>query len=275
MNRLIKSCLGRLLFVLGIHRLFLRDRGLIVLFHRVDDRLKDNPISCGVSEFRDYCAFFQRYFEVISLSEMLRRTASSGKVGGTLAITFDDGYLDNSEIAAPILAEFRQPATFFIASSFIGSNHVPWWDKDLPFAPDWMSWDQVRKLDRQGFEIGAHTHTHVDLGDVDVETADREIKESKRQLEQQLGKPIGLFSYPYGRRNNIRPDTRQIVQDNGFDCCVSAFGGDVKQGDDKFHIKREPISPWFISPYQFGFEIAILGALRPRDGSSRGLPPVS
>ena len=46
-----------------------------------------------------------------------------------MAITFDDGYADNLQVAAPLLAERGLPATFFIVSGTIGSGREFWWDE--------------------------------------------------------------------------------------------------------------------------------------------------
>ncbi len=45
-----------------------------------------------------------------------------------MLLTFDDGYRDNFEVAAPILQERRLPATFFIPTRFIDEPRLPWWD---------------------------------------------------------------------------------------------------------------------------------------------------
>jgi peptidoglycan/xylan/chitin deacetylase (PgdA/CDA1 family) len=276
MSKTLKSIMGRASYAVQGQRL-LGNRGMIVLFHRVDDRLKDDPISCGVEEFRAYCAFFKRHFEVIDLTEMLARIERRQSLHNTLSITFDDGYLDNSQAAAPILKEFGLPATFFIASGFIGSQHVTWWDEHLPFRPEWMTWDHVRQLHKDGFSIGGHTDTHVDLGKVDIATADREIRACKNRLEVELGSTISLFSFPYGRRDNIRPETLALVEAAGFGSCVSAFGGLAAPGDNLFQVQREAISPWYKTPYQFGFEMTRLHGLRtsgtrPSDNPSGSLP---
>lgn len=271
----LKSFLGQAAMGSGQTARVLGERGLSVLFHRVDDRLKDDPISCGADVFRDYCRFFKNNFDVIDQDEVVRRVRTGASLKGSAVITFDDGYLDNFTTAAPILRELGLPATFYVATGFIGSNHRPWWDKDLPFAPEWMSWDQVRDLRRQGFTIGAHTVNHVDLGKVDLATAEQEIRESKARLERELGETVRHFSYPYGRRENIRPETLDLVKAAGFESCVSAHGGFIAHGDDPFDLQREPISPWYATPYQFGFEILKFAAFGRAAGSYGSLPVAS
>ncbi|MEZ5853660.1 MAG: polysaccharide deacetylase family protein [Hyphomicrobiaceae bacterium] len=255
MRKQIKTLLGKAAHATGVDKSTFSDRGTIVLFHRVDDRLKDDPISCGVDAFREYCRYFARHFDVISLDEMLRRTASGDDLTRTLTITFDDGYLDNAVTAAPILKEHGLTATFYIASDFIGSDFKPWWDEHLPFRPQWMTWDDVRHLRDDGFTIGGHTANHVDLGKVDVATAEQEITRCKARLEAELGQTITQFSFPYGRRENIRPETLALVRAAGFHSCVSAFGGLVTHNKNLFEIPREPLSPWYATPYQFAFEL--------------------
>ena len=254
MKRRLKVLLGRFFYHTGLYRLLFRQKGLVVLFHRVDDRLKGNPISCGVIEFQDFCRFFSRYFTVVSFGEMLGRLQAGEDISRHIAITFDDGYRDNYETAAPILSELNLPACFFVATGFVESTTVPWWDEDIQVKKDWMSWDEVRTLRDKGFEIGSHTINHVDLGKLHGDAAEVEISSSKTTLEAELNEPCAYFSYPYGRLEQITEANRKLVQKAGYDCCVSAYGGAVAPGTNPFYVKRAPISPWYISPYQFGFE---------------------
>src|SRR5438094_15383 len=75
----------------------------------------------------------------------------------------------------------------------------------------WMGWDDVRRLRQQGFEFGSHTSSHCDLGRVDRNEAARELTGSRAQLEQELGEPVRLFSYPYGGRDNITVENQDEV----------------------------------------------------------------
>ncbi len=253
-KRRLKAVLGWLIFRLGFHRRLLAGRAVVVLFHRVDDRYPGNPITTTRGEFAAYLKFFERFFTVISLAELLKRLERGDDLNADLVITFDDGYLDNYGDAAPLLARHGLPACFFITTDFMGSDYVPWWDKNLGIRSEFMNWDQVRSLHAQGFEIGVHTKNHVDLSQVAGEAAVAEIVGSKQRLECELHTPIHFFTYPYGRRHQISEENRQAVREAGLSCCLSAFGGTVTSSDDPFRIKRIPITPWYVSPYHFGFE---------------------
>jgi len=67
-----------------------------------------------------------------------------------------------------------------------------------------------------GFDVGAHTVDHVDLGRCTVEAAESEVVECGRALVRIIGKPIDLFSFPFGRVDNIRNETRQAISAAGY-----------------------------------------------------------
>ncbi len=250
----LKSTLGFALYRSGVYRRLFRGRAMIFLFHRVDDSLAGNPLTCTRSEFAAYCDFFRRYFEVISLDDLLARLAAGTDVSRCAVITFDDGYLDNSRVAAVELARRQLPACFFIATNFIDSEVVPWWDAEESITPAWMSWNDVRALASQGFEVGAHTMDHVDLGEVVGDRAREQIVGSRARIASELGAEPALFSYPYGRAHQLTEANREEVRAAGFACCLSAYGGSVGVADDPFSLERYPVSPPLNSVYHLGFE---------------------
>jgi peptidoglycan/xylan/chitin deacetylase (PgdA/CDA1 family) len=253
-KRRIKAGLGHLVYRSGLHTLAWRHRAMIVLFHRVDDRYPRDGITCSRAQFVALCDFFARYFEVIPLSELLELLRRRVDVSRRLVITFDDGYRDNHQFAAVELRKRGLPACFFIATGFIGSDQSAWWDAQQSIRSEWMSWDDVRSLRDQGFELGAHTVTHPDLGRLARAEAEREIAGSKVELEARVGTRIVFFSYPFGNPEHMSEDNRAVVRDAGFSCCLSAHGGTVRAADNAFRLKRFPINMWQLSPYQFGSE---------------------
>jgi peptidoglycan/xylan/chitin deacetylase (PgdA/CDA1 family) len=239
--RPVKRLIGMSFTGALLRPLIVSRRVWVLAFHRVDDLGVPDPLTCGTAEFEAYCRLFSERFEVIKLSEQLDRLGRS-TAGGTLSITFDDGYLDNYEKAAPILERLGLPATFFLATGFIGSDEVAWWDRDLPKRPRWMTWDQARELRDRGFEIGCHTVTHADLGSVSVETAEREIREAKERLAAELGQTVDLFAYPYGGQGNMNPRNREVVKAAGMRCNLSCYGGANAIDTDPFSLCRVPIN---------------------------------
>jgi peptidoglycan/xylan/chitin deacetylase (PgdA/CDA1 family) len=125
-----------------------------------------------------------------------------------------------------------------------------------------MSWDQVRLLRKAGHLIGSHTETHPDLGIISASDARREISGGSSRLDAELGEHSGLFAYPFGRKENMSPGNQAVVNQLGLRCSLSAYGGTVRAGDDPLQLKRITIANWFLSPYQFGFEL-VTRRLRP------------
>jgi peptidoglycan/xylan/chitin deacetylase (PgdA/CDA1 family) len=252
-----KGALGRAAAGAGVYARDFRSKMTIVTFHRINDELPEDGLTSSSSKFAAFCEFFRRHFKVVALSEQVAGCRAASGMGGTLSITFDDGYRDNAEVAAPILRKLGLPATFFVTTSFIGTRAVAPWDHELPRQPGWMDWDQLRTLASQGFEIGSHTDTHIDLGTADMQTARAELGLSARKLHEQLGSPPRLFAYPFGGRENITQRSLELVREAGFVCCASCCGGVNAPTADPFDLNRITIGKGLVTPHQFGFDLLL------------------
>ncbi len=253
-----KGLIGRAAALAGVFARDFRSKMVIVTFHRVRDDIPEDGLTCSSARFEKFCEFFRAHFRVISLAEQVAGCSAAKDMGGTLSITFDDGYRDNFEVAAPILRKLGLPATFFVVTGFIGTPTVAAWDRALPRQPGWMDWNQLRELASQGFDIGSHTDTHVDLGTADEQTARLELETSKRKLDEQLGKPVRLFAYPFGRRENISERARELVRQAGFACCISAAGGvNAPTSTSPFDLNRIVVGQGYAIPDQFGLDLLI------------------
>jgi peptidoglycan/xylan/chitin deacetylase (PgdA/CDA1 family) len=250
---LLSATLGALFYKSGLHRLAWRNQAVIVLFHRVDDRYPEDSLTCSRAQFAGYCDFFARHFKVVSLTELLARMRSGADISRHLVITFDDGYRDNYHVAAAELKKRGLPACFFVPTAFMGTNQVAWWDQQQSIPSEWMTWDEVRSLRNDGFEVGAHTINHADCGCISGEVAQYEIVGSKAVLEAQLGDRINHFAAPYGDQTHMTEENRTIVRAAGFGCCLSTLRGTVRASDSPYNLKRIPIDTWFSSPHDFGF----------------------
>lgn len=114
-----------------------------------------------------------------------------------------------------------------------------------------MRSDQVRHLGRQGMTVGAHTVTHPILRTLPIDSARREIDESRQVLEGILGEPVRHFAYPNGVPGRDQSDeTARVVRELGFDSAVTTGWGAARCGDDRFQLPR--FTPWDRSRVRFG-----------------------
>lgn len=92
----------------------------ILLFHRVlAERDPFRPGDLTASQFDGIVAILARTFAVLPLEEAVTRLEANALPRGALSITFDDGYRDNLDVAAPILAAHGVPATVFVSTGFL------------------------------------------------------------------------------------------------------------------------------------------------------------
>ena len=97
-----------------------RARLSILIFHRVlhaPDPLF--PDEMHAARFDALCGLVRRWFNVLPLPEAQRRLQDGTLPARALAITFDDGYADNHDVALPILQRHGLPATCFVATGFL------------------------------------------------------------------------------------------------------------------------------------------------------------
>jgi peptidoglycan/xylan/chitin deacetylase (PgdA/CDA1 family) len=128
---LLSAFLGRAGLRPLLERIFRWSGVLVLNYHRVGDcheTLFDRGLWSSTSDaFVDHLRFCKANFDVIAPCD-LPHVLTRGQ-GRHVLFTFDDGYRDNYEVAFPILRSERVPATFFVATGFIDSPRVPWWDE--------------------------------------------------------------------------------------------------------------------------------------------------
>jgi peptidoglycan/xylan/chitin deacetylase (PgdA/CDA1 family) len=147
-------------------------------------------------------------YHVVGLAEFLRnRREHRLPPGHSVIITLDDGYLDNFEVAYPLLRRRGFAATIFVATGLLGYGRR----RDEPGELDgreMLTWEAVRDMAANGMEIASHTRSHPDLSKLGDAEILAELHGARRDLARELGSVHPGFAYPYGE----------------FDETVSAFG---------------------------------------------------
>jgi peptidoglycan/xylan/chitin deacetylase (PgdA/CDA1 family)/GT2 family glycosyltransferase/SAM-dependent methyltransferase len=101
----------------------------ILLYHRVGARRPDTHGLCvGTTDFHEHMRHLREHYRLIPLESLVEAAAAASLPPGAVAVTLDDGYLDNLTAVSPILLEFGIPATFFVNTDRLGEEHEFWWD---------------------------------------------------------------------------------------------------------------------------------------------------
>jgi peptidoglycan/xylan/chitin deacetylase (PgdA/CDA1 family) len=104
-----------------------RPRRAVLMYHRVDEDDDVHGLAVSPERFDDQLALLARDCRVLPLDELLR-TPAAELPPRAVALTFDDGYLDNLERVAPALERAGLPATFFLTSRWLDGPGEYWWD---------------------------------------------------------------------------------------------------------------------------------------------------
>lgn len=108
----------------------LRPHATILLYHRVARERHDPWGQCVAPErFAAQMALLAEQAEVVPLARLPGAIGRRRPSRPLVAITFDDGYLDNLVTARPILERHGLPATVFLVSGWLGRDRLFWWDE--------------------------------------------------------------------------------------------------------------------------------------------------
>jgi peptidoglycan/xylan/chitin deacetylase (PgdA/CDA1 family) len=202
-------------------------RALVLCYHSVSD------------EWEHALAVTRRAFER-QLRSLLRRgyrpLDAADLVAGPrrgLHVTFDDAYRTVLEVV-PTLRRLRLPATVFASTAFADGGRpldVPELAAEVAAHPrhlETMTWDQLRGLAADGVEIGSHTVSHAHLTSLSDEELDRELRDSRARVADELGRPCRLFAYPYGEHDGrVQAAVRRAGYEAAFALADGADGQNV------------------------------------------------
>lgn len=185
-------------------------QGVIILaYHKVDD--SNEQYSISPAEFERQISYLaESGYHTISLKDMYEAFSKNQKLPAkSIVITFDDGYKDNLENALPIMEKYGMKGTVFVLAGSVGQ-------------PDYLSWQDIKKMQSQKTEIGSHTFSHYNLSELDSGQQIEELKTSKTVLEEKLGTKIDFLAYPFGAYNK---SAIEGLQKSGYlGACTGKYG---------------------------------------------------
>lgn len=133
-------------------------------------------------------------------------------------ITMDDAFESQYKNALPELKSRRIPATIFVPTGYIGKT--PDWSaamRRLSRKEKVLSAEMIQTIDSDLITFGSHTVSHPDLTRMPISQVDYELKESRRMLEEILGHPVTMISFPHGCHNPaLLERARAVGYDRAF-----------------------------------------------------------
>ena len=226
-------------------RVFLREmrgeRIPILCYHRfvrkqdvLSGRVADDEMGwvCYDDEFErqmDYLA--EAGYTTLNLDELLEiQEGRRARPARPIAITMDDGYQSNYTQAFPVLRERGQKATIYVALE--PDLHTR---SQVEGIDGFLSPEELRELSSNGVSIQSHTLSHsilTELGDDEVRF---ELAESRRRLEEILGKPVEHFCFP---RGGVDRRVRSLARNAGYKSATGAHQGAVSQASRAHDLPR-------------------------------------
>ncbi len=206
----------------------------ILMYHMVKKSLRPEEAGKHLSEStfrRQMRALARAGYVSVSLPEVRRAFAGEGRLPKKpVVVTFDDGYLDNYEVAFPILWESGLTATIFLPTALLDER------KNNVFnGHPLMNWAQVGEMRRAGIAFAAHTATHPRLTTVPTDSMAAELKRSREEIEDRLGGACEDMAYPFG---DFDERVREEAGRAGYRTACSVRIGLNHPGEDLLGLKR-------------------------------------
>ena len=103
--------------------------GAILLYHRIaSDTIDPFGLCVDPSEFAAQMKHLRNHYQPVPLDTFRREPDDDVFPDRAVAVTFDDGYVDNLTVASPTLLEYGIPATFFVTTEGLDDGRELWWD---------------------------------------------------------------------------------------------------------------------------------------------------
>ncbi len=171
----------------------------ILTYHSIDE--SGSPISVAPDVFRAQVRWLASgRVPVVTLERLLAMPGESDAI----ALTFDDGFRNFGEVAAPLLLEHALPVTLFVVPRHVGGAN-DWGGvrgATIPTLP-LLDWVALGALAERGVSLGAHTRSHPHLTRLAPSALEDELAGGAEAILREAGRRPEEFAYPYGDVNGL------------------------------------------------------------------------
>jgi peptidoglycan/xylan/chitin deacetylase (PgdA/CDA1 family) len=203
----------------------------ILAYHSISDG--DAAVDVSPVDFRDQIQWLVGHYQIVSLDQCL---STPFPKDDWLILTFDDGYADYIENAAPILERHNAPSTVYVISAHVENPALAFTFKAGAGKRSLGIRDLEQLMKLKLVTIGSHTRSHRRVTRIAVDVCETEIAGSFRTLSALLGTQRLHFCYPWGVAN---AQADRIVR-QWYQSAVSGAGLNTAAADP-FHLRRIPV----------------------------------
>ncbi len=239
----LKDVLKGLTIQVGRHVMVRKgsSRVVVLCYHSVHP---SKPFAKTPELFEAHLTWLREHCDVIRFREALDAAERPRGNRPAVAITFDDGYVDNYEYAFPLLQRHGVPATFFLTVGLMEKDPaVVARFRELRDAGDEdirpLTWCNVREMREAGMEFGAHTYSHPNLARLERARAELELTQSREIMEQRTGERVALMAYPFGTpKRSFTAETLELTSRAGYEYAATVTFRSVRASDSRLAIPR-------------------------------------
>jgi peptidoglycan/xylan/chitin deacetylase (PgdA/CDA1 family) len=219
----------------AVDRLWPPRRGVVVLlYHRVGGR-SNLPIDLPAGLFAQQMAALAETGRATTLDDALSRLHQPVPLSpDPVVVTFDDGTADLADVAMPVLAHHKIPATVYLATAFVDEQ------RDFPHGGRPLSWPALRDVVASGLvTVGSHTHTHALLDRIPGPEIPPELDRSIELIGERLGVAADHFAYPKALAGT--PDADAAVRRRFRSAALAGTRANPYGRTDPYRLQRSPI----------------------------------
>jgi len=232
----------------------------ILAYHRVEPAKPNDTYTVPPEIFEQQMKYLHEAgYTTMNLDKYAAARKKHETLHKKIVLIFDDGYLDNLTVAAPIMQKYGFTGSMFMAVKFEG------WT-------GYLDWNQQHDLLKYNWEIGSHTYNHIPLPELSPEEVKEDLAKSKEYVQGIYNPPGGItLSYPTGATNK---KVMQQVKEAGYIAAVAGYVGVNTDTTDMMALKRVNIFNYRKMQKIETFKLAILKAQLKSWSASHGLDVV-
>ena len=203
----------------------IKNSAVVFMYHKFDT-FKYPSTNITLEQFEKHLKEFSlTKYNILPINFIIDTIINDGQLpNNTIGISVDDADKSFFFTAWPKFKEKGFPVTLFINTSTISDN-----------SKNYLSWDQVRQLKREGVTIGAHSHFHKHMPEMSIDEIKQEIETANKIFLKEIGETPDLFAYPYGEG-----DTRiiDILKTYKYKVAFGQHSGVINETSNLYYLPR-------------------------------------